>query len=90
MLRLCDRLGQPLAISATESECLRMARDLAETDGHRVLFPAVIKHWQAIAYASREPSWAELQALLARWQADALTATKRSRPSADSDSDGPA
>lgn len=90
VLRLCDRLGQPLAISATESECLRMARDLAETDGHRVLFPAVIKHWQAIAYASREPSWAELQALLALWQADALTATKRSGPSADSDPDGPA
>ncbi len=72
VLRLCDRLGQPLPIAATESECLRMARDLPERDGHRALFPALVRHWQAIAYASREPSWEEVQSLLARWQADAL------------------
>ena len=72
VLRLCDRLGQPLPIAATESECLRMARELAEADGHRVLFPSLVRHWQAIAYASREPSWEEVQSLLARWQADSV------------------
>ncbi len=77
VLRLCDRLGQPTPVGATESECLHMARELTEADGHRVLFPALVKQWQGIAYASREPSWAEVQSLLARWQADALMASQR-------------
>ena len=83
VLRLCDRLGQPLPTGATESECLRMARDLAEADGHRVLFPALVRHWQGIAYASREPSWIDVQSLLERWQADAANAHNRPNPSAD-------
>ena len=88
VLRLCDRLGQPLPLGATESECLRMARDLAEADKHRVLFPALVKQWQGIAYASREPIWAEVQNLLARWQTDGVTPLKeaplnQANPAAD-------
>jgi len=83
VLRLCDRLGQPLPIGATESECLRMARDLAERDAHRILFPALVSQWQGIAYASREPSWTEVQNLLARWQADGVTKAKQAGPTSD-------
>ena len=79
VLRLCERLGQPLPLGATESECLRMARELADADDHRVLFPALVKQWQGIAYASCEPSWVEVQSLLARWQADAMMANQRAR-----------
>ena len=82
VLRVCDRLGQPLPTGATESECLRMARDLAANDGHRVLFPALVSQWQGIAYASREPAWAELENLLLRWQVDAFDA-KQTLPISD-------
>jgi hypothetical protein len=80
VLRLCDRLGQPLPKGATESQCLRLARDLVASDQHRALFPALVRAWQGIAYASVEPSWAQVQDLLTAWQADTANAGYASQP----------
>ena len=66
--RLCEKLGEPLPSGATESQCLRLARTLAEQEPYRALFPALVRCWQNIAYAQHEPKWPEVQALLARWQ----------------------
>lgn len=64
--RLSDRLGSTMPKGATESQCLRAARSLTETDAR--LFAAIVRNWQAIAYAQRSPSEAELEALLQAWQ----------------------
>jgi Domain of unknown function (DUF4129) len=68
VVQLCERMGVPLPRGATESECLGLARQLPENDDYRSLFQALVRTWQGIAYASLEPSWAEVQALIARWQ----------------------
>ena len=64
--RLSDRLGRAMPKGATESQCLRAARSLTDTEAR--LFAAIVRNWQAIAYAQRLPTEVELEALLQAWQ----------------------
>ncbi|UXI68032.1 DUF4129 domain-containing protein [Tahibacter amnicola] len=66
--RLAVALGAPLPPGATESECVRRARNLGE-DPYAALFIRIVRLWQAAAYASRLPTSAELEALLREWSA---------------------
>ncbi len=54
VVRLADALGTPLPPGATESECLRQARRLAEPS-YAALFPRIVRCWQSAAYAQRVP-----------------------------------
>jgi hypothetical protein len=65
--RLVDTQGTPLPPGATESECLRQARQLQDR-GYAGLFARIVRSWQGIAYAERAPSMADLDALLVDWQ----------------------
>jgi hypothetical protein len=65
--RLVDTQGTPLPPGATESECLRQARRLEDSD-YAGLFARIVRSWQGIAYAQRVPSTADLDALLGDWQ----------------------
>ena len=68
--RLSARLAVPLPPGATESECLRSARALADPrEGAR--FARVVRGWQAAAYAQRVPAEAEIEAMLDEWNARA-------------------
>jgi hypothetical protein len=64
--RLATGLGTPLPPGATESECLRRARRLADTQ-YAALFTRIVRSWQAAAYAQRVPTAVEIEALLADW-----------------------
>jgi hypothetical protein len=66
--RLADTLGTALPPGATEAECLRRARRLAD-EGQRGLFTRVVRTWQAAAYARRLPDAAAFEDLLAAWSA---------------------
>jgi len=64
--RLVQSLGAPLPPGATEADCLRRARGLADTR-YAALFARIVRAWQATAYAQRPPSPEEIEALLAQW-----------------------
>ena len=66
--RLATSLGMPLPAGATESECLRRARRLSDTE-YAALFARIVRNWQAAAYAQRPPTAVEVEALLAAWSA---------------------
>ena len=66
--RLAQQLGKALPPGATEAECLRRARGLAETP--RGVFGQVVRVWQAAAYGRRLPDGAALEGLLATWSRD--------------------
>lgn len=59
------RTGVTLVPGATEAECLRASRALAEAED-RAAFAQAVRVWQHAAYAQRLPSQAEFDALLAR------------------------
>lgn len=66
--RLATSLGTPLPAGATESECLRRARRLADTE-YAALFARIVRSWQEAAYAQRLPTATDVEALLAVWSA---------------------
>jgi hypothetical protein len=68
VLRLDDALGTPLPPGATEAECLRRSRRLADT-GYAELFARIVRCWQAAAYAQRLPSSGDVESLLGAWSA---------------------
>lgn len=68
VLRLDDALGTPLPPGATEAECLRRSRRLADT-GYAELFARIVRCWQAAAYAQRLPSRSDVESLLGAWSA---------------------
>ncbi len=66
--RLVELIGAPLPPGATESDCLRAARRLRDQP-YAALFARIVRCWQAAAYAQRLPPAAEVDALLADWNA---------------------
>jgi hypothetical protein len=64
--KLADRLGTPFPPGATEAECIRRSRRLAEPDSEAV-FQKVVRAWQAAAYAHRLPDSGEFDILLDEW-----------------------
>jgi hypothetical protein len=68
LARLTDLIGAPLPPGATESDCLRAARKLRDHP-YAALFARIVRCWQAAAYAQRLPLVAEVDALLADWNA---------------------
>lgn len=66
VLRLDESLGTTLPPGATEAECLRRSRRLADTD-YAQLFARIVRCWQAAAYARRLPSAGDVEGLLAAW-----------------------
>lgn len=64
--RLVEHLGVPLAPGSTEADCLRASRRLGG-QAYAALFARIVRHWQATAYAARQPDHGELEALLAAW-----------------------
>jgi len=71
--RLVERLGAPLPPGATEADCLRRARSLADAR-YAGLFARIVRCWQVAAYAQRPPPAGEIEALLGEWSADGVTA----------------
>jgi hypothetical protein len=72
VLRLDDALGTSLPPGATEAECLRRSRRLADT-GYADLFARIVRCWQAAAYARRLPSSGDVESLLGAWSAPRST-----------------
>ena len=66
VLRLAARLDLPFPPGATEADCLRRSRGLADPAA-RASFQAVLQTWQRAAYAHQFPERAEFEALLAEW-----------------------
>lgn len=66
--RVVERTGEPLPPGSTESDCLRRARKLG-TQGFGGLFPRIVRHWQAAAYADRLPPDVDFLDLLEGWRA---------------------
>ncbi len=64
--KLAERLGTPFPPGATEAECVRRSRRLAEPDSE-VIFQKVVRAWQAAAYAHRLPNAHEFEALIEEW-----------------------
>lgn len=64
--KLSDRLGAPFPPGATEAECIRRSRRLAQPESEAV-FQRVVRAWQAAAYAHRLPSADEFESLLGEW-----------------------
>jgi hypothetical protein len=60
-----ERLGRPLTPGATESEVLRMAREIAEEEV-RTVITDIVRQWQRAAYAGDLPDAARFAALTAR------------------------
>jgi hypothetical protein len=69
---LAVQLDQPLPPGTTEAEALRRARRLAAPA--QAAFAAVVRRWQAAAYAGRLPSRGELDELLGQWRAGSASA----------------
>lgn len=65
---MSTRAGVTLPPGATESECLRASRRLADEAG-RGLFARTVRVWQYAAYAQQVPGTEEFEALLADLQA---------------------
>ncbi|WP_313912619.1 DUF4129 domain-containing protein [Tahibacter sp.] len=72
VLRLDQALGTSLPPGATEAECLRRSRRLADT-GYADLFARIVRCWQAAAYAQRLPSTGDVESLLGAWSAPRST-----------------
>lgn len=66
VLRLDESLGTSLPPGATEAECLRRSRRLADAD-YAQLFARIVRCWQSAAYARRLPSAGDVESLLAAW-----------------------
>lgn len=64
--KLSDRLGAPFPPGATEAECIRRSRRLAQPESEAI-FQRVVRAWQAAAYAHRLPSADEFEALVGEW-----------------------
>lgn len=64
---LATRLDQPLPPGTTEDDALRRARRL--DPAQREPFAAVVRRWQAAAYAERLPTREQLVELLVVWRA---------------------
>jgi hypothetical protein len=64
--KLADRLGTPFPPGATEAECVRRSKRLAQPDSE-VIFQKVVRAWQAAAYAHRLPDGEEFESLLSEW-----------------------
>lgn len=64
--KLSDRLGVPFPPGATEAECIRRSRRLAQPESEAI-FQRVVRAWQAAAYAHRLPSSDEFESLLGEW-----------------------
>lgn len=72
--RVVERTGEPLPPGSTEADCLRRARKLG-AQGFGALFPRIVRHWQAAAYADRLPPDTDFRALLDGWRSsDVATA----------------
>lgn len=72
VLRLDEALGTSLPPGATEAECLRRSRRLADS-GYADLFARIVRCWQAAAYAQRLPSASDVESLLGAWSAPRST-----------------
>jgi len=66
--KLADRLGAPFPPGATEAECVRRSRRLAQPESE-ANFRNVVRAWQAAAYAHRLPETDEFESLLSQWSA---------------------
>lgn len=66
--RLVEHDGRPLPPGATEDDCLRRARGLADAR-YAGLFARIVTAWQATAYAQRPPEATQIEALLLQWDA---------------------
>jgi len=64
--KLAERLGTPFPPGATEAECVRRSRRLAEPESEAI-FQKVVRAWQAAAYAHRLPNADEFEALIEEW-----------------------
>jgi Domain of unknown function (DUF4129) len=64
--KLADRLGTPFPPGATEAECVRRSRRLAQPESEAI-FQKVVRTWQAAAYAHRVPDSDEFESLLKEW-----------------------
>ena len=64
--KLADRLGTPFPPGATEAECVRRSRRLAQPESE-LSFQQVVRAWQAAAYAHRLPNADEFEILLNEW-----------------------
>ncbi len=64
--KLSDRLGAPFPPGATEAECVRRSRRLAQPEAEAI-FQRVVRAWQAAAYAHRLPDANEFESLLGEW-----------------------
>ena len=72
VVRLDEALGTSLPPGATEAECLRRSRRLADT-AYADLFAQIVRCWQAVAYAQRLPSSSDVESLLGAWSAPRST-----------------
>lgn len=72
--RLAAQFDIALPPGATESDCLRRARDLRDRR-YAALFERIVRSWQGAAYAQRPPSTAAVEALLSEWSAPPEPAT---------------
>lgn len=72
--RVSDGLDAPLPPGATEGQCLRRSRKLADR-GYAALFARIVACWQATAYARRLPDEAQIEALLDEWARPAAVPT---------------
>ena len=64
--KLAERLGTPFPPGATEAECVRRSRRLAQPESEAI-FQKVVRAWQAAAYAHRLPNAEEFEALINEW-----------------------
>ena len=64
--KLAERLGTPFPPGATEAECVRRSRRLAQPESEAI-FQKVVRAWQAAAYAHRLPNAEEFEALIEEW-----------------------
>jgi hypothetical protein len=65
--RVIEATGEALPPGSTEADCLRRARRLG-SEGFGALFPRIVRHWQAAAYADRLPAEADFRALVEGWR----------------------
>lgn len=65
--RVIEATGEALPPGSTEADCLRRARRLG-SEGFGALFPRIVRHWQAAAYADRLPAEADFRALIEAWR----------------------
>jgi hypothetical protein len=65
--RVIEATGEALPPGSTEADCLRRARRLG-SEGFGALFPRIVRHWQAAAYADRLPAEADFRALIESWR----------------------